>query len=117
MTQEDREGTSSYHFSLAAKEKGNTSSYKTVQLWVETKTLHLQYAEFYAASGVLLKKAFYRDYREVLGKEFPFTVDIQAGDDPQKHTTMTFGKAAKVSLPETEFRRTFLSSWTPEVPR
>jgi hypothetical protein len=117
MTREDREGTPSEHFSLVAKEKGNTSSYKTVQLWVEAKTLHLQYAEFYAASGVLLKKAFYRDYREALGKDFPFTVDIQAGDDPQKHTTMTFGKIAKVKLPETVFRRSFLNAWTPEVPK
>jgi hypothetical protein len=117
MTQEDREGIPSYHFSLVAKDKANTSSYKTVQLWVEIKTFRLQYAEYYAASGILLKKAFYRDYRAVLGKEFPFTVDIQAGDNPQKHTIMSFSKTAKMSLPETEFRRTYLNSWTPEVPK
>jgi len=105
------------HFGLTAREGGNTSSYKTVQLWIDPQSLRLMYGEFYAASGVLLKKAYYKDYQGILGKDFPTTIDIFAGDDAQKHTRMAFLKFGKLVLPETMFRRTALNLWTPEEPR
>jgi hypothetical protein len=117
MEQGNFEGEPALHFNLTAKVGGNTSSYKTVQLWIDPNDLNLMYGEFYAASGVLLKKAYYRDYRNILGKDFPTTIDILAGDDAKKHTKMTFLKYGKKVLPETMFRRTALSVWTPEEPR
>ena len=117
MEQGSFEEKPALHFNLTAKVGGNTSSYKTVQLWIEPKSLRLVYAEFYAASGVLLKKAFYRDYQGILGKDFPTTIDIFAGDDAKKHTKMVFLKYGRKVLPDTAFRRTALSLWTPEEPR
>jgi outer membrane lipoprotein-sorting protein len=111
------EGTKAYRFSLVAKEGGNGSSYKRVRLWVDSRNSRLLYAEYYAASGSLLKKAYYRDYRSVSGKDIPFTVDIYAGDDAQKHTTMSFSKIGQLSLPDTEFRRGYLNAWAPKEPR
>ena len=111
------DGASVYHFSLVAKESVGDTSYKRVQLWVEKSSLRLLYAEFYAASGVLLKKAFYRDYREAMGKDVPFSLEVFAGDDANKRTVMTFDKVGRKTVPETEFRRSFLPLWNPEPPK
>jgi hypothetical protein len=117
MTEETREGAQDYHFSLVAKESVGDTSYKRVQLWVEKSSLRLVYAEFYAASGVLLKKAFYRDYRSAMGKDIPFSVEVLAGDDATKRTVMTFDKVGRKAVPETAFKRSYLPSWNPETPR
>jgi outer membrane lipoprotein-sorting protein len=117
MTEETRDGTQDYHFSLLAKESVGDTSYKRVQLWVEKSSLRLVYAEFYAASGALLKKAFYRDYRPAMGKDVPFSVEVLAGDDASKRTVMTFDKVGRRAVPETAFKRSYLPSWNPEPPR
>ena len=52
-----------------------------------------------------------------MGKDFPFTVEVLPGDDATKRTVMTFDKVGRKSLPETEFRRSFLPSWNPEAPK
>jgi len=117
MTDGTLDGKPVYHFSLVAKESVGDTSYKRVQLWVEKSSLRLLYAEFYAASGVLLKKAYYRDYREAMGKDVPFTVEVFAGDDANKRTVMAFDKVGRKAVPQTEFQRSFLPSWNPEPPR
>jgi Outer membrane lipoprotein-sorting protein len=106
-----------YHFSLVAKESVGDTSYKLVQLWVEKSSLRLLYAEFYAASGVLLKRAYYKDYRPAMGKDIPFTVEVLAGDDANKRTVMSFDKVGRRAVPATEFTRSYLPSWNPEPPR
>jgi Outer membrane lipoprotein-sorting protein len=114
MTEADLNGQPSWHFSLAAKEAVAETSYRRVQLWVERSTLRLLYAEFSAASGVLLKKAYYRDYREAEGKDVPFTVEILAGDDAKKRTVMAFENVGRKVVPETAFRRNYLPLWDPQ---
>ncbi len=106
-----------YHFSLIAKAASGDASYKRVNLWVERSTLRLLYAEFFAASGALLKKAYYRDYREAQGKDVPFTVEIFSGEDASKRTVMAFDKIGRKSVPDTAFRRSYLPFWDPQVPR
>ena len=66
---------------------------------------------------MLLKKAFYKDYRESVGKDVPFSVEVFAGDDASKRTVMTFDKVGRKAVPETAFRRSFLSLWNPEQPK
>ncbi|MGO8695588.1 MAG: outer membrane lipoprotein-sorting protein [Rectinemataceae bacterium] len=111
------DGVACYRFELTAKEGVGDSSYKHVRLWIDRSSLNLRYAEFFADSGVLLKKAHYADYRRVEGKNVPFEVDIYTGDDPRKHTTMTFLKVGEHPVPETEFRRDYLVDWVPGEPR
>jgi outer membrane lipoprotein-sorting protein len=117
MTRTSLDERPALHFDLTAIEGANVSSYAKVQLWIDPEDWRLLYAEFYAASGVLLKKAYYRDYRSLLGKDFPCTIDIWAGDNARKHTTMVFAKIGRQVLPDTEFRRTSLAFWNPEAPR
>ncbi len=117
MSEDTLDGKPALHFALRARKGTDTSSYKTVQLWIDPRNLRLRYAEFYAASGVLLKKAYYKDYKTILGKDFPTTIDIWSGDDARKHTTMVFMKVGRQVLPDTQFRRTALAFWNPEEPR
>jgi len=112
-----REGAACYLFKLDAKADRKDSTYAKVDLWVEKASLRPLYAEFSATDGKLLKKAAYEDYRTVEGKDVPFALDISDGDDPQKHTTMTYLLIGRKSVPETAFRRDYLEAWTPELPR
>ena len=113
FAQESLEGAPAYRFSLLAKEGRSDSSYKRVRLWVDKGNCRLLYAEYYAASGALLKKAYYRDYASAMGKDFPLTVDIYSGQDAKKRTTMSFSTIGRQSLPDTAFRRSYLNSWIP----
>ena len=65
----------------------------------------------------LLKAGDLLDYRNALGKVLPFSVDIRDGENPQKHTVMTYLKVGKKSVPDTVFRRDYLQSWVPEEPK
>ena len=116
LTETDRDGVHCWLFVLTVKEDRKDASYKKVQLWVEKETLRPVYAEF-STGDKLLKKASYSDYRQALGKELPFVVDIHDGDNPQKHTVMAYVKVGQKSVPDTVFRRDYLTSWVPEQPR
>jgi outer membrane lipoprotein-sorting protein len=116
LSETDRGGVSCWLFALALKPGHEDSSYARVSLWVEKASLHPLYAEFFAGDR-LLKKAVYRDYRQALGKQIPFVVDITDGDSPQKHTVMAYEKVGQKVVADTVFRRDYLPSWTPEQPK
>ena len=109
-----REGVPCYRFSLAAKPSKEDSTYKRVELWVERSTLRPLYAEFFASTDKPLKRAYYKDYREAEGKDFPFTLDIFDGEDRAKHTVMAYSKIGRKPMADTAFRREYLESWNPE---
>ena len=116
LTETARSDVPCWLFSLTVKESRKDATYKKVQLWVEKETLHTAYAEF-SSGDRLLKQATYLDYRKALDKDIPFVVDIHDGENPQKHTVMTYVKLGRKSVAETVFRRDYLQSWTPEQPR
>jgi outer membrane lipoprotein-sorting protein len=116
LDETQRDGAACYFFSLTVKESRKDATYKKVQLWVEKDSLHVVYAEF-SSGDRLLKKAAYSDYRKSLDRDIPYTVDIHDGNDPQKHTVMSYVKLGRKQVPETVFRRDYLQSWTPEQPR
>ncbi len=116
LTETDRDGVHCYLFTLAVKESRKDASYRKVSLWVDRESLRPVYAEFFTGDK-LLKRATYSDYRTALGKDLPFSVDIHDGDNPQKHTVMAYVKVGQKPVPDTVFRRDYLSSWVPEQPR
>ena len=105
-----------YRFSLTIKAARADASYRQVTLWVDKEHLRPVYAEF-STGDKLLKRATYSDYRGVLGREIPFSVDIHDADNPQKHTIMTYLKVGQKPMPDTVFHREYLPSWVPEQPR
>jgi hypothetical protein len=116
LTETPRNNVACYLFSLTVKESRKDATYKKVQLWVEKETLHTVHAEF-STGDRLLKQATYSDYRKTLDRDIPFIVDIHDGENPQKHTVMTYLKLGRKTVAETVFRRDYLQSWTPEQPR
>jgi len=116
LAETDRDGVHCYQFTLAVKEDRKDASYRRIVLWVEKETLRPIYAEF-STGDKLLKQATYKDYRAAMGKDIPFTVDIHDGDNPQKHTVMEYVKVGQKTVPDTVFRRDYLPSWVPELPR
>lgn len=101
-------------FKLEAKESKKDSTYRSVQLWVDKSEERPIYVEFFALDGKLLKKAFYKDYGTAEGKDIPFTLDIYDGDDPTKHTTMTYTRIKRGAMRDAAFTRDYLDAWTPE---
>ena len=116
LAETDRDGTPCYLFTLVVKESKKDASYRKVLLWVEKESLRPVYAEF-STGDKLLKQAAYKDYRSALGKDLAFSTDIHDGENPQKHTVMQYVKVGQKAVPDTVFRRDYLSSWTPEQPR
>ena len=116
VADDDRGGTACYRFGLDIKADKSDASYRQVTLWVDKEHLRPVYAEF-STGDKLLKQATYSDYRGVLGRDIPFSVDIHDADNPQKHTVMTYLKVGQKPMPDTVFRREYLPSWVPEQPR
>jgi hypothetical protein len=117
LSDANRDGAECHLFRLGAKEGKKDSTYRSVSLWVEKSTERLVYAEFFAADGKLLKKAYYKDYGPAMGKDFPFTMDIYDGENPAKHTTMTYSRIGTLAVRDTVFSRDYLEAWSPAVPR
>ncbi len=112
----ERDGVSCYLFTLTLKPSRRDVSYKSIRLWVDKTSLRPLYAEFLASDKVL-KQVTYKDYRNALGRDLPFVVDIHDGESPQKHTVMEYLAVGQKNVADTAFRREYLPSWTPEPPR
>ncbi|HTO21015.1 MAG TPA: outer membrane lipoprotein-sorting protein [Spirochaetia bacterium] len=116
LADDTRGGVPCYRFTLTVKPARTDASYRQVVLWADKEHLRPVYAEF-STGDKLLKQATYSDYRAVLGREIPFSVDIHDAENPQKHTVMTYLKVGQKPMADTVFRREYLPSWVPEQPR
>lgn len=112
-----RDGFACHRFFLEAKPSRKDAGYRKITLWVDQATLRPRAAEFFGGGDKLLKKASYRDYRTVGGKSLPFVMDIADGENPDKHTVMTYLKIGKKPVPDSVFRREYLEAWNPEAPQ
>jgi len=79
--------------------------YPGVEYWVEQDTHHPVKGKFYAASGRLLKTAFYRRYEQQLGRLRPMETVILDGMDPQWVTLMQFSEYRARPIPDAWLRR------------
>ena len=113
----DLDGKPCHLFRLDAKESKKDSTYRSISLWVEKSGERPTYAEFFASDGKLLKKAYYKDYGPAEGKVFPYTMDIYDGENPSKHTTLTYTKIGRLAVRDTVFSRDYLEAWTAEAPQ
>lgn len=117
LSEAELDGAACYLFKLEAKESRKDSTYRSVALWVEKSKERPVYAEFSAVDGRLLKKAYYKDYGPAEGKDFPFTMDIYDGENPNKHTTMTYSRIGRLSVRDSVFSRDYLEAWSPAAPK
>ncbi len=89
-------------------------TYHQVEMWVETTTSKPVKARFFAASGHLLKTAFYRKYQPQLGRERPTEVVIIDGLDPSWVTVMRYSAYGWRDVPEAWLQRDYLPRFKPE---
>lgn len=99
---------------LALKAVNDDVTYHQVEMWIEAATSKPIKARFFAASGHLLKTAFYRKYQQQLGRERPTEVVIIDGLDPSWVTVMRYSGYAWREVPEAWLQRDYLPRFKPE---
>ena len=103
-SEEKAEGKDAWKLSLTAK-KGVPTTYDKVTYWVEKGTFHPLKAEFFAASGKLVKTAAYKEYKPILGTERPTIVDIQDGIQKSSVSRMTYSGYEVKELKDSMFQQ------------
>lgn len=86
-------------------------SYPFVEYWVDVENFYPIFAKFYSSNRDLLKKSYYRKFKEVLGKIRPTQVLIFDGVDTSKATKMEFADTQKKELPDFWFNKEYLSKF------
>jgi len=89
-------------------------TYHRVEMWVDTSSSRPVHARFYAESGRLLKKAYYRKFQPQLGRERPTEVVIIDGLDPGWVTVMRYSDYAWREVPDAWLQRDYLPRFKPE---
>lgn len=83
-------------------------SYPRIEYWVDSDSFRPIKGRFYAESGRLLKTAYYRQFKSILGEHRPTEVIIIDGVDRKKVTRMKFSQYAYENIPELWFQRDYL---------
>ena len=91
---------------LTAKTTG--AAYKNIILWVERDTYQPIKAEFFALSGKLLKKVYYKGYQEILGKKRPTVLEIHYGIRESEISIMEYSDIKVEKTPDAYFQKTFM---------
>lgn len=86
-------------------------AYKRVQLRVDRKTHEPRSADFYVASGKLLKRAHYREYAVMNGRRVVSFVEIEDLVRPGRRTTMRYTNLVAKQHPDSMFTREALARW------
>jgi outer membrane lipoprotein-sorting protein len=95
-----------YRLHLVARRPDVT--YHAIDLWIDRDTKRPVKARFFAQSGSLLKVAYYRRYRDVLGAERPTETVIIDGLDPNWVTVMRYSDYAWRNIPDAWLQRAYL---------
>ncbi|MBI5721331.1 MAG: outer membrane lipoprotein-sorting protein [Burkholderiales bacterium] len=90
------------------------ASYHHIEIWIDIGNNQPVKARFYAESGKLLKTAYFRHYRKVLGHERPTETVIIDGLDPSWVTVMRFSDWVKREVPDAWLQRDYLPHFKPE---
>ncbi|MBI3813642.1 MAG: outer membrane lipoprotein-sorting protein [Nitrospinae bacterium] len=91
---------------LLAKTKG--AAYKGITLWIEKDTYKPVKSEFYAISGKLLKTAYYKGYKEILGKERPTILEIHDAIKESEISIMEYSNIKIEDTPDAHFQKGFM---------
>ena len=89
------------------------ASYPLIELWVDTATSQPLKARYLAASGQLLKTAYFRRWQRQLGQERPTETVIIDGLDPGWVTVMRYSDWVKRDVPDAWLQRDHLPQFRP----
>lgn len=106
---EEYEGRTTHVIELVAKDP--SVSYAKVRLWVDRSTYEPRRADFYVASGKLVKRARYTDFEVMAGRRMVARVEIEDLLRKGEKTVMTYLSLAARENPEKMFSRDSLGRW------
>lgn len=91
--------------------KDPSMSYKRIQLWVDRATHEPRRADFYAASGKLLKRAHYRRFDTMAGRRTVAEIEIEDLLRAGHRTVMRYQNLTPRENPDRMFTREALGKW------
>jgi len=95
-------------YKIAMKAKSSSVSYPYVEYWVDKENYRPILAKFFSASNHLLKKSYYRKYKNISGIMRPTQVLIIDGVDSRKATKLDFSLIKQRSIENTWFKKAYL---------
>ena len=102
----ERQSRNAIHLELTALR--DDVPYPSVALWVDSEDARPILARYYSADGRLLKTAYFRAYRETLGRERPTETVIIDGVDSNWVTLMRTSEHRLREVPELWMQRDYL---------
>ena len=94
---------------LAAKDP--SLSYKRIRLWIDGTSHEPRRADFYAASGKLLKRAHYRKFGIMAGRRVVTEVEIEDLLRSGNRTVMRYSNLTERANPDKMFTKDALGRW------
>ena len=91
--------------------KDPSLSYKRVRLWIDRTTYEPQRADFYVASGKLLKRAHYRQMGTMSGRRMITEIEIEDLLRAGNRTVMHYSNLVARENPDAMFTRDALGKW------
>jgi len=99
---------------LALSAASASVTYDSIDMWIDAENSRPVKAKFFAASGDLLKTAYYRHYERELDVERPTETVIIDGLDHQWVTIMRYSNYAWREVPDSWLQRDYLPRFRPE---
>ncbi|HEY5611634.1 MAG TPA: outer membrane lipoprotein-sorting protein [Thermoanaerobaculia bacterium] len=86
-------------------------AYKRVRLWIDRKSTQPIRADFYVASGKLLKRAHYRKFGVMSGRRIATEIEIEDLVRTGQRTTMRYANLTPRENPDKMFMKDALGKW------
>ena len=91
--------------------KDPSLSYKRVRLWIDRTTYEPSRADFYVASGKLLKRAHYRKFTNMAGRRVVSDIEIEDLVRPGRRTVMRYANLVERNNADKMFTKDSLGKW------
>jgi len=104
---EIKEGKNCYRLYLTAKSP--TSAYASLRYWVTTEEFYPWVCEYYALSGKLLKTAYFKSYKEMLGRMRPGEFVIYDAVKTSYKTVIYNTNMELKELPDKYFQKDYIN--------
>jgi outer membrane lipoprotein-sorting protein len=99
------------HWLLELEAKDPSMSYKRVRLWVDRASYEPRRADFYVASGKLLKRAHYKQFGSMAGRRVVTEVEIEDLLRAGNRTVMRYANLTARNNPDKMFTKDALGKW------
>jgi outer membrane lipoprotein-sorting protein len=104
-----KEDGSAWMLELHAKDP--SIAYRKVHLWIDRATNEPRRADFYVASGKLLKRAHYREFSMMGGRRVVSAIEIEDLVRAGQRTEMRYKNLVARETPDNMFTRDALGKW------